>query len=162
MSRFVQERKGSISERYEVQSTIGKGAYGEVRVVVEKESLAVRAMKVIKKEKCADVSPMTLLNEIEVLKRLDHPNIIKIFEFSQDESNYYIITEYCSGGELFDRIIRLKHFSELDAARLAKQILLAIAYCHAVKVVHRYSLFYAAGTSSPRTCSSSPRPPTPT
>lgn len=49
-----------------------------------------------------------MLNEIDILKQLDHPNIVKIYEFYQDKSNFYLITEFIEGGELFDKITKIK------------------------------------------------------
>jgi calcium-dependent protein kinase len=68
----------------------------------------------------------------------DHPNIIKIFEFYQDEGFFYIITELCTGGELFDKILEEKSFSEKKAAETFRQILSAVFYCHSHKIVHRF------------------------
>jgi calcium-dependent protein kinase len=78
-----------------------------------------------------------LFNEINNLKELDHPNILKMYEFFEDEKRYYIITEICKGGELFEEIISRKHFSEGDAAVLIKQILSSINYCHQNHIIHR-------------------------
>jgi len=140
ISKFVKEAKGNISDRYLVKSTIGKGAYGEVRLVKDKITGNERAMKVIKKEGCGRTNNLNINSEIEMLKSLDHPNIIKIYEFYQDEDSFYLITEYCSGGELYDRITKMKSFSEKEAVVLMKQILSAITYCHARKIVHRFFL----------------------
>ena len=71
-----------------------------------------------------------LWNEIEILKGLDHPNIIKMFEFFQDEKRYYIITEICKGGELFEEIISKGTFNEKDAAAITKQLISSVNYCH--------------------------------
>jgi calcium-dependent protein kinase len=71
------------------------------------------------------------------LKKLDHPNIVKIFEFYQDKLNFYLITEYIEGGELFDRIAKERCFDELTAAKIMKQLMSAIVYCHNHKIVHR-------------------------
>ncbi len=144
VSKFVKEAKGDLQERYEVRKTIGQGAYGEVRMVMDKVTNDVRAMKVIPKSTCAGVNSSAITNEIKVLKTLDHPSILKIYEFYQDEINYYLITEYCSGGELYDRIIKMKNFSEVKAAQLMKQVLSAVAYCHKRKIVHRYHLCVGA------------------
>lgn len=57
---------------------------------------------------------------MNILKQLDHPNIMKIFESYEDKASYYIIVEYCSGGELFDRIIELGNFSEREACYVMK------------------------------------------
>lgn len=67
----------------------------------------------------------------------DHPNIIKVYEFYQDDKYFYIVTELCLGGELFDKIQEESHFSEKKAALIIKQILSAIFYCHQHKIVHR-------------------------
>jgi len=64
------------------------------------------------------------------LKQLDHPNILKLYEFFQDQKRYFLVTELCNGGELFDKIAEEQHFSERDAAKILKQILSAINYCH--------------------------------
>ena len=68
---------------------------------------------------------------------LDHPNIIKVFEFFQDERHFYIVTELCTGGELFDRIIKKHRFGEKEAADTMHQILSAVVYCHENNIVHR-------------------------
>ncbi len=67
----------------------------------------------------------------------DHPNIIKIVDFYQDERYFYIVSELCTGGELFDKIIEAKFMNEKKAAELLKQVLGAIYYCHSHKIVHR-------------------------
>jgi len=61
-----------------------------------------------------------LFNEINILRELDHPNIVKMYEFFEDEKRYYIVTEICKGGELFDEIIARGKFTERDAAILMK------------------------------------------
>lgn len=68
---------------------------------------------------------------------LDHPNIVKLYEIYQDPKNIYLITEYLEGGELFDLILKTKHFNENIAAKIMKQLLSAIAYCHNKQIVHR-------------------------
>jgi calcium-dependent protein kinase len=78
-----------------------------------------------------------LKNEIAILKDLDHPNIVKMFEFLEDDKRIYIVTEICKGGELFDEILNRSKFDENDAAVVMKQLLSAINYCHTKKIVHR-------------------------
>lgn len=83
------------------------------------------------------------MKEIQLLQAVNHPNIIKMYDVCEDEAYLYIITELCTGGELFDRIIEKsnsseKHFSEIDAARLTWCILDALDYCHnELNIVHR-------------------------
>ena len=75
--------------------------------------------------------------EISILASLDHPNINKIYEYFEDDNNAYIVTEKIDGGELFDAILKKKHFSEKDAAILMQTLLSTIAYVHDNGLVHR-------------------------
>lgn len=72
-----------------------------------------------------------------ILKQLDHPNILKLLEVYDWKNYYYLITQICEGGELFDRIRKLKHFTEKDAALVMKSILSAVMYMHKLNIVHR-------------------------
>ena len=96
-----------------ILGTLGKGSFGEVKKVQYKSTGQYRAMKIIQKENVSRDYIMSLLNEIDILKQLDHPNIVKIYEFYQDKSSLYLITEYIEGGELFDRIAKIKCFTEV-------------------------------------------------
>lgn len=60
-----------------------------------------------------------------------------MYEFFQDEKRYYLVTEICKGGELFDEVSQRKKFSEKDAALLMKTLLIVVNYCHQKKIVHR-------------------------
>lgn len=71
------------------------------------------------------------------MRQLDHPNIVRLYEVFQDEKRYYLVTELCTGGELFDEITNRSYFSEQDAAVIIKQVLSAVKYCHSKSIVHR-------------------------
>ena len=75
--------------------------------------------------------------EMATLKKLDHPNILKLYEVFEDSKKYFLVTEYCKGGELFDEIKRRVTFSEQDAAHIISQLLKGIVYCHGLGIVHR-------------------------
>jgi len=75
--------------------------------------------------------------EIGILTQLDHPNILKLYEIFSDDKRYYIVTEMCLGGELFDEILKKGTFEEQEAATIIKQILLAVSYFHDLGIVHR-------------------------
>jgi calcium-dependent protein kinase len=96
-----------------------------------------RAMKSIKKKSILKEEEERMFAEMNILKDLDHPNILKLFELYQDENNYYLITEYCNGGELFEKIKNMNSFTEKMAAEYMKQILSAVVYCHTKNIVHR-------------------------
>lgn len=76
-------------------------------------------------------------SEINIMKMMDHPNIIKLYESFEDKKNIYLVMELCNGGELFDRIIDAGHFKEVQAAIIMQQIIRAIYYMHDNHVCHR-------------------------
>jgi calcium-dependent protein kinase len=61
-------------------------------------------VKILKKDQLNEKEVDRILHEIEILKKLDHPNILKLYEFYEDTKRFYLVTEYCSGGELFEEI----------------------------------------------------------
>ena len=125
----------NLLNEYTLYEHLGAGAFGLVQKVKHKSSGQIRAMKIIKKSSRYSNKN---LKEIENLKLLNHPNIVKLYEYYFDRKNIYIITEYCEGGELFDKIKeRNTYFSEKDAAKILKAVLQAVAYCHSMGVVHR-------------------------
>ena len=94
-------------------------------------------MKQIKKDKLSKQDEKTLLEETEILKEMDHPNIVKLFEIYRDGHNYYLITEYCPGGELMKKLQKDKILTEHSAAKYMRQLFSAVQYCHAKGIVHR-------------------------
>lgn len=108
-----------------------------MRKVTSKKNKAVRAMKILEKSKVPADEEEKFISEIQVLRQLDHPHILKLYEFYQDKKNYYIIMELCTGGELFDKIVELNGFTEKEATYVMKQLLSAIRYAHNHKIVHR-------------------------
>lgn len=78
-----------------------------------------------------------LRNELMNLKGMDHPNILKMYEWFETESHVYMVTELATGGELFDEIIARGKLTEADAQVLLKQVLTCINYCHTRGVMHR-------------------------
>ena len=94
-------------------------------------------MKIIKCKSNSENHSSAINKEINILKNLDHPNIIKVYEFYQSEKYVYIINELCTGGELFDKIVDVKHFSESVACNIMRQLFSAVSYCHENGVIHR-------------------------
>ena len=133
----IRKNTRDLTEEYEIEGQLGEGGYGKVYLARHKRMNLLRAMKVISID--SKTSEERTDEEIELLKKLDHPNIIKLFEYFIDEDNYYLITEYCNGGDLFDLIKKKKQkFSELSAAYIMFQIFRALIYCHNTHhLVHR-------------------------
>lgn len=134
-SNMVQYKKGQIESDYTIGEIMGSGAFATVRKVIHKQTNNARALKIIKKNPKQDSSRMYL--EVDILKKLIHPNIMQIYEFYEDKRNFYIITEFCEGGELFDKIVEKGSFGEEEAAGVMKQLVSAINYIHSNKIVHR-------------------------
>lgn len=134
---FVIANDQNIEEFYDLKRGIelGAGAFGKVIMAKKKNSEIYRAVKVIPKSTIRKKSNFT--NEINILKTLDHPNIIKLYETYQDEEKYYLIFELCKGGELFDTIIENGYFTEKEAKKLFKCIIKALHYCHKIGICHR-------------------------
>lgn len=95
------------------------------------------AVKLLKKNNFNKKELELILNEIAIIKELDHPNILKVYEAYEDKDSLYIVTELINGGELFDEISKRQNFTEQDAAVIVKQILEAMAYCHGTNIVHK-------------------------
>ena len=93
------------------------------------------AMKVIKKDPYNELDEEEIRNEIDILKKLSHPNIVKIYEFYISKSHYYIITEFCKEGELFSYI--KNKYSENQLAVLFYQVFSGLWYLHDNKILHR-------------------------
>jgi calcium-dependent protein kinase len=89
---LVSHRRNPIEVNYEVLEVIGKGGYGEVKKVKHKELDVIRALKVIKKSRYKSQAELKMIkNEISIMKVVDHPNIVKLYEFFEDDENFYII-----------------------------------------------------------------------
>lgn len=129
---------GNLSDNYEIVKKIGSGTFGRVFEVLYRPLKQKRALKVVKKDTINyQDDQRVFLKEIEMLAQLDHPNIIKIYEYYVDELNYYIISEFAKGGELYEQIFKLKNFKESHAAIIMQQILSAVCYMHSKGIVHR-------------------------
>ena len=125
-----------IKKYYEFQSIqLGKGSYGLVQLAKLRKTGLMRAIKIIKKSKVKNIERFKL--EIKIMFQLDHPNILKLYDYFEDEKHVYLVLELCTGGELFDRIVKNKYYDEKNAFKIFSQIVKSIQYCHFKGVVHR-------------------------
>mmetsp|Transcript_22420 Transcript_22420/g.35199 ORF Transcript_22420/g.35199 Transcript_22420/m.35199 type:complete len:502 (-) Transcript_22420:256-1761(-) len=140
-SIFITSYVADVRVKYHVQpKELGHGHYGVVRKCQNRQTGEWFAIKTIRKAKVNRIE--SLRREIEIMQSIDHPSIIKLYDVFEDEKYLHLITQLCTGGELFDRIIEKTkseegHYSERDAANLVKAILDAIAYCHNLHICHR-------------------------
>ena len=135
---LIMEHQSSPWEYYEEIKTIGSGTYGTVKkVCLKKDPLTVRAMKIIPKDNVVQgVDYLKVLDEIAILKKLDHPNIMKIFECFDDEKNIYIISDFCDQGDLLGKLEKLGKMNEIVVKFLMEQIFNAVAYLHSKNFLH--------------------------
>ena len=131
---LISHKTSNISKEYTLGKILGSGAFGQVRLGVHKATKQVRAIKVQKKSK---VNMDDFITEISILSKLTHPSIMQIYEIFEDNTNLYIVSEYCKGGELFDILSKKGSFSEREACAIMYQILSAICYAHQNGIVHR-------------------------
>ena len=136
---FVKRSKLSNYDDYIEVRKLGSGAFADVMLCHHKPTKVQRAVKVIHK---AGISiqqrdPIYLLKEIQILRTIDHPNVLKCYEIFEDSLKYYVATEYCAAGDLFSEILKLKRFTEASAARIMHQLLSALIYCHEKSIIHR-------------------------
>ena len=120
--------------------SLGKGSYGEV--YLSQKQNALFATKKVKRKKTDDEMTKYFKNEINILRILNHPNIVKLEEIKMDENNYYIVMEYINGGELSDYLKKYidkygNPFSEEIVQYLMKQIISALIYIHDLNIIHR-------------------------
>lgn len=134
---FIHTYQGEISDNYIFLEFLGDGGSGCVHKAIHKATRDLRAIKTIPKGSISQNHKKHIFAEIESLRELDHPNIIRVHEFIEDDKNLHIVTELCQGGELFDRIIKNKSFSENQAAGYMYQIMSALVNCHRLNIVHR-------------------------
>jgi len=136
---FVGLFEGVFLEHYEVIRQLGKGGYGKVYEVMSKKTKEIRACKHLSKLSIKNLAKFE--REIEILRKADHPNIIKLYEVFESKHSYYLIMEECKGGEVFDRIIEhiqnKDMYSEKNAAIIIRQMMSAVEYCHNNGIAHR-------------------------
>ena len=135
INTLIEETNGLPTMKYKVVQRLGDGAYGTVYLAVNLMTKAKVAMKKINKVKENEIDDMEIKNEIDILKKLDHPNIVKIIEFYSTPKAYYIITSFCQCGELYNQI--KYQYNENQLAVLFYQVFSGLYYLHSKNIVNR-------------------------
>lgn len=129
--------KNDIHKFYTLTETLGHGEFGTVKKgYKQNDPSAVFAVKSVPKSKVAS-KLMLLERELTVLTRVDHPNIIKLFEIYDDKEFVHLVMEYCDGGELFEQIAKFGKFCEAEAAKIMYSLLHAVSHLHSQSISHR-------------------------
>ena len=122
---------------YELGEKVGTGTYATVHACVHRKSQRRRAVKIICLHKMDAADLEIVEEEINILRSLHHPFIVRLYHVFRNASRIYIVQELCRGGELFDSIVERKRYSEQDARQALRAILEAVSYAHGHGIVHR-------------------------
>ena len=137
---FILQGSGKFSDNYSKIQELGQGSFSKVFRVQNKKTKDIYACKELAKSKIDNI--IKFKDEINIMSRCDHPNIIQLFEIFEDSRYIDLVMEQCLGGSLFDRLIKKMEddgetFSEKEAAVIFKQIITGVSYCHNQGICHR-------------------------
>ncbi|XP_039327074.1 serine/threonine-protein kinase SIK3 isoform X2 [Saimiri boliviensis] len=122
---------------YEIDRTIGKGNFAVVKRATHLVTKAKVAIKIIDKTQLDEENLKKIFREVQIMKMLCHPHIIRLYQVMETERMIYLVTEYASGGEIFDHLVAHGRMAEKEARRKFKQIVTAVYFCHCRNIVHR-------------------------
>jgi len=123
--------------KYRLLKTIGKGNFAKVKLAKHIPTGKEVAIKIIDKTQLNPGSLQKLFREVRIMKTLDHPNIVKLYQVIETEKTLYLVMEYASGGEVFDYLVLHGRMKEKEARAKFRQIVSAVQYCHQKKIIHR-------------------------
>ncbi|KAF3700763.1 MAP/microtubule affinity-regulating kinase 3 [Channa argus] len=136
-SRSSEEPQQPHIGNYRLLKTIGKGNFAKVKLARHILTGREVAIKIIDKTQLNPNSLQKLFREVRIMKILNHPNIVKLFEVIETERTLYLVMEYASGGEVFDYLVAHGRMKEKEARAKFRQIVSAVQYCHQKHIVHR-------------------------
>lgn len=129
-----------VEDFYIIGDQIGSGMCGQVHLCIHRETSAQCAVKIIDTKKFAltpGLSPKDLIEEANLMKILDHPNIIRVIDNFETDHVLFIVMELVTGGDLFDRIVERGRYTETMARLVMEKILSAVSYLHSKDIIHR-------------------------
>lgn len=125
-------------ENYQLKTKLGDGAFSKVYEAVKLSTNEKVAIKIVNKSELSSQQKASVLKEVQIMRTLDHPSIIKLLDYIETKEHYFLILELCEGGEIFHQIVRLTYFSEELSRHCIRQVAEGIRYLHEEKgVVHR-------------------------
>ncbi|VFV24155.1 serine threonine-protein kinase [Lynx pardinus] len=122
---------------YDVERTLGKGNFAVVKLARHRVTKTQVAIKIIDKTRLDSSNLEKIYREVQIMKLLNHPHIIKLYQVMETKDMLYIVTEFAKNGEMFDYLTSNGHLSENEARKKFWQILSAVEYCHSHHIVHR-------------------------
>ncbi|XP_004696960.1 serine/threonine-protein kinase SIK1 [Echinops telfairi] len=122
---------------YDIERTLGKGNFAVVKLARHRVTKTQVAIKIIDKARLDSSNLEKIYREVQIMKLLNHPHIIKLYQVMETKDMLYIVTEFAKNGEMFDYLTSNGHLSEEEARKKFWQILSAVEYCHSHHIVHR-------------------------
>ncbi|XP_052834981.1 MAP/microtubule affinity-regulating kinase 3-like [Drosophila gunungcola] len=135
--KFQSYVNGNGNGVYKIIKTLGKGNFAKVKLAIHVPTGREVAIKVIDKTQLNTGNMERLYREVDIMKQLNHPNIVRLFHVIESERTLYLVMEYASRGELFDHLVKKGRLQEADARVFFRQLVSAIQYCHSKRIVHR-------------------------
>ena len=135
-NNIIVQKKGDPFQDYEVLEKLGEGTFGKVFKVKNKNNNCIRAMKQIGKKFIGDLNDSEVLKEIEILKQLNHPYIMKLYEYYVNDDNLFLISELCDEGDLQKKIVKIGKFPEFIVKIIMFQVFKALMYLSEKYVIH--------------------------
>ena len=137
LGTIIRKNNKKPNDNYIISKSLGEGGFGSVVKVIHKNTGQVRAMKIIPKNNLQPgYTEQEIFREINILKKLEHPYIMKLYEFYSDEEYFYLINEFCSEGDLSEKLQKVGRFEEKLVKLLMFQIFSAVWYLHSNNVIH--------------------------
>ncbi|XP_050531158.1 serine/threonine-protein kinase SIK3-like isoform X2 [Daktulosphaira vitifoliae] len=122
---------------YELEKTIGKGNFAVVKLAKHVVTNSKVAIKIIDKTQLNEDNLKKIFREIQIMSKLSHPHIVRLYQVMETEKMIYLVTEYAAGGEIFDYLVKNGKMDEPSACHIFRQIVEAVSYCHKKNIVHR-------------------------
>ena len=137
LGTIIRKNNNKPDDNYIISKSLGEGGYGNVVKVIHKHTGQVRAMKIIPKNNLQPgYTEQEIFREINILKQLEHPYIMKLYEFYSDDEFFYLINEFCNEGDLSEKLQKVGRFDEKLVKMLMFQIFSAVLYLHSNNVIH--------------------------
>jgi len=126
-----------IFASWELGEVLGEGGYSIVKLATNKETNQKAAVKIVRRVGISKEDEESLLEEVRILKSINHPNITSVFDFFEEKKHFYVVMELLEGGELFDRIVKKSCYNEKEARDLVFLLLNTIKHLHDKNIIHR-------------------------
>jgi len=135
-STFIHANENRFDQMYKLGGLLGEGTHGEVRKCIHRDTRQVRAVKIFNRQ-VVHIEEEDITQELTLMKSIDHPNIVRVFEYFVDPRYVFVVMEHCQGGQLQGRITTQLQFTERQVALIMRQLFSAVVYMQDLRIVHR-------------------------